>query len=143
MDPDMRRALRSQIRIIRSFAAYGEERLPEAIAELRAADEGPCISCLLPYLAFMYDHAGNADSAIAVFERYLATKELARVALDANFLALTHKRLGELYDARGDRERAAAHFSAFIDLWRDADPDLRPRVEDAKRRLQILRQGQG
>jgi hypothetical protein len=49
-----------------------------------------------------------------------------------------HKRLGELYEAAGDRQRAASHYSAFIELWKTADPELQPRVQDVKRRLARL-----
>ena len=35
---------------------------------------------------------------------------------------------GELYDARHDRARATEHYGAFLDLWKDADPDLQPVV---------------
>ena len=80
-----------------------------------------------------------ADSAIVWYERYLATPDFARPDLDAYFLAQAHKRLGELYDARGDRGRAIEHFTKFIEQWKDADPELQPRVADARRRLELLR----
>ena len=56
-------------------------------------------------------------------------------------LAGTHKRLGELYDAKGDREKAISHLSKFVELWRNADADLQPAVADAKRRLTKLQAG--
>jgi hypothetical protein len=40
-----------------------------------------------------------------------------------------------LYDERGDRQKAAHYYGRFVALWRDADPDLQPQVEDVKRRL--------
>jgi hypothetical protein len=49
-----------------------------------------------------------------------------------------YKRLGELYDARGDTQRAASHYMAFINLWKNADPELQPRVKDTKDRLARL-----
>jgi eukaryotic-like serine/threonine-protein kinase len=145
-DSNTRRIREPQIHALRAFIALSEGRLPDAILEIRAADEGPCGSCVLPYMAMVYDKAGNADSAIAIYERYLGTREMSRIALDATFRAMTqmtHQRLGELYDARGHREKAAAHFSEFIELWRNADPELQPRVEEARRRLALLRASQG
>ncbi|HVP71991.1 MAG TPA: hypothetical protein VMS45_11720, partial [Gemmatimonadaceae bacterium] len=47
-------------------------------------------------------------------------------------------RLGELYQARGDTSRAASNYARFIAAWQDADPDLQPKVDDAKRRLKSL-----
>ncbi|HJU88191.1 MAG TPA: tetratricopeptide repeat protein, partial [Gemmatimonadaceae bacterium] len=143
VDTSLRRAVAPQLHALRGFIALGERRTADALAEMLAADEGPCAACTLPYLGFVYDQAGNADSSIAVYERYVASKDFARLALDGNFLAHAHRRLGELYDARGDREKAIEHFSRFIELWKDADPALQPRVEDAKRRLELLRRQEG
>ncbi|HJR40661.1 MAG TPA: hypothetical protein VJ812_01145, partial [Gemmatimonadaceae bacterium] len=143
VEPSMRRVVEPPLHGMRAAIAFGENRLTDALDELRAADEGPCASCSLPFLGLVHDRSGNADSAIAVYERYVNTRELGRMELDSYFLAHTHKRLGELYDARGEREKAAAHFSRFIELWQNADPELQPRVEDAKRRLRLLRTNQG
>jgi hypothetical protein len=45
------------------------------------------------------------------------------------------RRSGELYEARADRRRAAATYQRFVDLWRNADPELQPQVVEVKRRL--------
>jgi tetratricopeptide (TPR) repeat protein len=122
--------------------ATAEGRYDEAIRELRAADlqydglPSECPVCMLPDLAHAYDLAGNADSAIAVFERYVNSRYAYRAsAPDPRYLAGSYKRLGELYDARGDRERAATNYTKFIELWKDADPELQPKVQDARQRL--------
>ena len=119
--------------------AIAERRYVEAIVALRAADTGPCVACPLPVLGLAYDLAGNADSTIAVFERYLASRSTHRIYLDPWFLAGIHKRLGELYDARDDPERAAEHYTHFIGLWNEADPELQPKVQTVRRRLIELR----
>ena len=41
-------------------------------------------------------------------------------------LGPTYRRLGELYEEKGDRAKAASYYQKFIDLWRDADADLQP-----------------
>jgi len=53
-------------------------------------------------------------------------------------LAGVYKRLGELYDGKGDRGRAAANYAKFVELWKDADPALQPKVAGARRRLAEL-----
>ena len=58
-----------------------------------------------------------------------------QLEIDAQYLAFTHQRLGELYAQRGDREKAALHLQKFIELWKDADPELQPQVAEAKRKL--------
>jgi hypothetical protein len=57
------------------------------------------------------------------------------VANDGTYLAGTYKRLGELYEAKGDRGRAAGYYRKFVALWRDADPELQPKVAEVQRRL--------
>lgn len=68
----------------------------------------------------------------------MSAKYPGRLGIDNVHLAAVHKRLDELYDAKGDTQRAASHYVAFINLWRNADPELQPRVQDAKNRLARL-----
>ncbi|MFN2564355.1 MAG: protein kinase [Gemmatimonadaceae bacterium] len=119
--------------------ALAERRYADAVREYRAADEGRCIVCALPNIARAHDLAGEADSAIAVFTRYVETPDAYRVAIDATFLAGTYKRLGELWEAKGDRAKAAAYYAKFVEVWKDADPDLQPKVTEVRRRLARLR----
>jgi tetratricopeptide (TPR) repeat protein/tRNA A-37 threonylcarbamoyl transferase component Bud32 len=121
--------------------ALAERRYDDAVREFRASDVGPCTVCALPNIARAYDLAGNADSAIAVFSRY--TDGLARNAIDALQLAGSHKRLGELYEAKGDRQRAASHYTKFVELWKSADPDMQPRVAEVRKRLARLSDVEG
>jgi hypothetical protein len=58
--------------------------------------------------------------------------------MDMLYLAGVQKRLGELYEAKGNREKAAAHYLAFVDLWKNADPELQPAVTAVKQRLAHL-----
>jgi hypothetical protein len=53
-------------------------------------------------------------------------------------LAPVYERLGELYEARHEPERAATMYRRMIALWREADPELRPRVAAVERRLAAL-----
>jgi hypothetical protein len=48
------------------------------------------------------------------------------------------RRLGELYEAKGDTANAVAHYRAFVELWKNADPELQPRVAEVKRRVEAL-----
>ena len=52
--------------------------------------------------------------------------------------ARVYRRLGELYEKRGDRVKARASYASFIELWKDCDPKLRPQVVEARRRLAAL-----
>ncbi len=116
-----------------------EGRPAEAIADLRSADRStPCAICLLPELARAYEQAGNADSALAIYERYVTTPWIHRVDVDAYYLASAYERLGSLYEERGDAEKAAHYYGRLTELWKDADPELQPRVEAARRAVQAL-----
>lgn len=115
--------------------ALAERRYADAVREYRAADEGLCIVCPLPNIARAHDLAGEADSAIAVFTRYVETPDAYRRPTDATFLAGTYKRLGELWEAKGDQAKAVTYYAKFVELWKDADPELQPRVAEVRRRL--------
>jgi tetratricopeptide (TPR) repeat protein len=117
--------------------ALAEQRYDDAVREFRASDRGSCTVCVLPDIARAYDLAGNTDSAIAVFARYADGAERP-AGQDARYLPGIHKRLGELYEAKGDRAKAASHYARFIEYWKNADPDLQPKVAEARARLQAL-----
>jgi tetratricopeptide (TPR) repeat protein len=57
---------------------------------------------------------------------------------DVELLPLAHLRRAQVLEQNGDREGAALALADFIDLWKNADPDLQPRVEDARGRLERL-----
>ena len=50
----------------------------------------------------------------------------------------THKRLGEPCDAKGDTARTVANYQRFVELWKDAEPELQPRVQAVRARLDRL-----
>jgi tetratricopeptide (TPR) repeat protein len=124
--------------------AMAEKRYDDAVNEYRAADEGSCTVCALPYIARAYDLAGNADSAAAVFERYLTlpSHPTGKLIEDRLSRAGAHKRLAELYDARGEREKAMSHYSSFVELWQNGDADLQPLVKQARDRLAALQRAE-
>ena len=91
--------------------AHAEERLDDAIDEFRAWDAGTdCQVCALAELGRAYEGAGEPDSAVAVFERYVETPWLWRAFWDATYLASTCERLGSLYEERGDTAKAIYYY---------------------------------
>jgi len=109
----------------------------------RRAD-GPvdgCEPCTLTRLGRAYDQANMVDSTIAIYERYLAEPDILGPfpLLGATYTAGIHKRLGELYEAKGDREKALSHDLAFVALWKDADPELQPKVAEVRARAARLK----
>ena len=123
--------------------ALAEGKPEVALAEFRQSDPGQCAICPLPGIGRAFDLAGHADSAIAADERYLATPSVVHGNIDPFYRAALYERLGELYEARGDTARASSNYARFIAAWKDADPDLQPKVEDARRRLKALSRSEG
>jgi hypothetical protein len=137
-------------------AADGEVALAggnanEAIARFRdasVADDGgesEARPWALFGLARSYDALGQADSAIAALERFLAVPRYKRLfnSADPFFAATVQKRLGELYDAKHDKSRALEHYGAFVEQWKDADADLQPTVQEVRKRMAELTAGEG
>ena len=89
-------------------------------------------------LAQAHDLAGRPDSAIVYFERFAAIPD-PNMFSHAEYLAGTHKRLGELYDFKGDTAKAIEHYAKFVEMWKDAEPELQPKVTSVRNRLARLR----
>ena len=80
----------------------------------------------------------GSDSAIAAFEQYIETSQLDRLRYDAIYMPHILQRLGALYEAKGDRAKAIGYYVRFVELWRDADSELQPRVTAARKRIELL-----
>jgi eukaryotic-like serine/threonine-protein kinase len=121
--------------------ARAEGRFDDALRMMWKADttydgpNGACQICLWDDIAETWVRAGNADSAIVYFEKYLTTPYMSRLGMEAPQRAIMHRRLGELYESKGDAANAARHYRAFIRLWENADARLQPKVAEVKRRL--------
>ncbi len=126
--------------------AEAEGKLAEAAQAYRDAHArtGICGNCGLRELAAVLDRQGQADSARALYERFVATPTaLGRIFAEPEGLAPTYKRLGELYEANGDRAKAADYYGRFVELWKNADPELQPGVREVRQRLARLAQEPG
>jgi len=125
--------------------AYGEGRFNEAVSGLKQAEQE--FDSFYPglgeheiswALARAFDRAGLADSAIARFELSLDYGNAFDLWSTTRQISTTLQRLAQLYDEQGDLERAAGYYGRFVELWADADPDLQPRVEAARVRLEEI-----
>ena len=117
--------------------------MPKRRPSFRAADEvHGCPICAPPHAgASVRSGRENPTRRSPIFERYLTTPRARSHGRRQYFLPAIHKRLGELYEAKGQRDKALAHYRMFIDLWKDADPELQPKVTDAKQRVAALTRG--
>ena len=124
----------------RALVAFAGGRYDDAIAQVRVADDRKMINLRFAMIleARAFDLSDRPDSAIAAFERFVATPE-PDLEFTALYQAGSYKRLGELYEAKGDTARAIMNYERFIDLWRDAEPVLQPKLREARARLDRLR----
>src|SRR5690606_18172267 len=133
-DERERTDIRFQLDAERAAVAYARGGFDEALPELRRlADTSPCAICLLPDVGIVYRTAGQPDSAIAAFERYIETPMLFRIGNDALMMPIAHRTLAELYEERGDAERAIHHYNRLAELWAGGDPEVQPFVDAARR----------
>ncbi len=129
----------------RAWVAIATARYDDAAQAFQEAARGVpgSLDFLVTFAtADAFDLAGKPDSAVAYYEKFLAMPE---PLADANgyFRAATYSRLGELYQARGDTAKAESNYVKFIELWKDADPELQPKVREIRERLARSRRRQG
>jgi tetratricopeptide (TPR) repeat protein len=129
----------------RGLIALAEGRVDSAIAYFRRSDmdsdglpAGNCTVCAPILLGFAFDRAGHADSARKYLTEFAQMDGTSHVGVDQHYLAPTLFRLGELYENAGDAAHATEYYGRFVDLWAKADPELQPRVADARRRIEQL-----
>jgi hypothetical protein len=85
----------------------------------------------------VHDRAGEVDTARVLYEQAV-NPVIAGLWYEAAWYPVVLRRLGELYEARGDREKAVAYYGEFVDLWKGADRELQPQVAAVRRQIAIL-----
>ncbi|WP_309673117.1 protein kinase, partial [Gemmatimonas sp.] len=126
--------------------ALAEGRPADAVRAFRrlVGAEMFCVICGSGALARSYDVLGQRDSVVAIYERMLASHDPEnRWGEDVFERARALKRLGELYEERGNVAQAVRRYRDFVELWKDADPTLQPVVQDVRERIARLEQKRG
>jgi serine/threonine-protein kinase len=122
--------------------AAGEHQWDRAIAAFLAWNTAPASSSAhiynrgLPEAATILAQIGKPDSAIALFERALATSStFYGDTYEAGWYAQSQLQLGDLYDARGDRAKAEEYYRRYVDLLKNADAPLAAQVAVVRAKL--------
>ena len=130
---------------LRGDIALAEGKPDSAVAYYRNGDNeadglptSTCIVCTPLFIGLAFDRAGHADSARAYLTKYVEMFANARFYPDRFYLAPSLYRLGELYESAGDTKHATEYYGRFVDLWKNADPELQPRVAEAKNRIERM-----
>jgi tetratricopeptide (TPR) repeat protein len=125
--------------------ALAEGRPAEALQEFRAAADADS-GALEPAttgqtdarMARAFDKAGQPDSALVRFERVARVRNVGGYLRAPLNLPIAYRRLGELYEARGNTPKSLENYRAFVKLWANADAELRPQVSEVNRRIDAL-----
>jgi tetratricopeptide (TPR) repeat protein len=121
---------------IRAHVAAAGGRTKEALADLDRAGWEAAASV---FAAEAYDRyfraellasAGREDEALGWLHSIAE-----RAAYELVYLAPAQLSQAEIYDRRGDKTHATQHYKKFIELWRDADPELQAIVQGARKRV--------
>ncbi len=127
---------------LRARLAAGKGHHEEALASLqRTSPERwwPNMSGTA-YWKQIYERWLTADVLVALDRREEALHWLAAFGMDGerSYMGIRHFRMAEIYEELGNRERALYHYGRFVTYWKDADPELQPRVEAARRAIEAL-----
>lgn len=110
-------------------SAQASRQAVEALAGTTRYDANGLQSLLPVYVrGRAYLAAGQDSDAAAEFQKILDHPGVTRNFITAPLARLS---LAEAADRAGDRARAREHYATFLELWRDADPDL-PMLRAAK-----------
>jgi tetratricopeptide (TPR) repeat protein len=130
---------------LRGVIALTEGKADSAVAWFRRGDAeadglptANCTVCAPLFVGLAFDRGGQADSARTYLTQYAEMTGTDRPFVDRYWLAPALFRLGELYENAGDARRATEYYGRFVDLWANADPDLQPRVAEARARVDHL-----
>ncbi|HET8648791.1 MAG TPA: tetratricopeptide repeat protein, partial [Gemmatimonadales bacterium] len=135
---------------VNGAAAMAEGKMDSAIVYYRRADfgadglpayEGPLWLSL--NLGRAFDRTGQADSARKYLTQYAEMAGIGHGQADPIYMGPALLRLGQLYQDIGDTTRAMRYYGRLVNLWKNADPELQPRVTEAKKAMAELRPDQG
>jgi tetratricopeptide (TPR) repeat protein len=110
---------------------------PKAIEHLEKSLPMICVRSRLNIavadtLASAYSGIGDLEGARKEYER-IATFPRGR-QFYGDVFAKSYYRLGKIYETAGQNDKALENYGRFLEIWKDADPDM-PEIEEARRRF--------
>ena len=101
-------------------------------SEAENADESP-------FYGHMHERFARAELLYELGRLEEAIPWYRVFAYDLLYTAPAHLRLAQIYERRGERQKATEHYSRFVELWKECDPELQPMVRQAQQALARLR----
>ncbi len=135
---DFAGSVRAQIARVQGKPAEALKELEPLLSETKNPLESPFVSEAYERFtrAELLYEAGRYPEARKWFDHLVESSVFEFV-----YLPLSTFRRAEILDRQGDSKNAAVSYKAFIDLWEECDPELRPMVELARRKLEALAMG--
>ena len=122
----------------RALLALGKGQAAEALAGFREFREKAGGQLTGMYeMGQAFDRMNQPDSALASYTAFATTPEIGPSGRQYN-LAHAYRRLGDLYEGKNNKDKALEYYGKFTALWKDADADLAPQVQDVKKRMATL-----
>ena len=125
----------------RAFILLAEGDFEGAIEAFDDVIASPwCYPCRWPRRgrALAREATGRLDEAIADLRFIIEVDFLWRIFDEAALVPDALERLGGLYEQTGQYDEAVAAYSRFAELWKEADPELQPRVRAALQRIDAI-----
>jgi tetratricopeptide (TPR) repeat protein len=126
--------------IIDAFVLAREGDLETAIPRMESAyrDAG-CQRCFQDLMGTVYMAAGQNEKAAAAFERFTSAPEMwGGLISNPAMVGPVLEWRAQLYEQEGETDKAIETLTRFVKRWEKADPELQPRVQAAKNRIDEL-----
>ncbi len=108
----------------------------KALEHLETANTLQNSSYYLESLAYYYFRLGDWENAIPIYEKII--HEYISLGWEGQECWVkSHLQLGKAYEEAGNMTRAIEYYNRFLELWKEADPDL-PDLLEVKSRLEQL-----
>lgn len=116
---------------------HGEpEKAVRTLEMARAAES--CRFCFAERMGWALRDAGRLEEAAREWEVAVAKDGFLDLGSQLAHRLWTLQRLPPLYEQLGDTAEALRHYRRIVELWRDADAELQPRVDHARERIAAL-----
>ena len=122
--------------------AAAEAQWERAVSAFLAWHASPPASAMvlynrgLPEAAAIMVRRGQPDSAIVLFERAIGTSSaFGGFSYEPGWYAQALVMLGDLYEAKGDRAKAAEYYRQHIAIFKDPDPSIARQVDAVRAKL--------
>lgn len=92
-----------------------------------------------PFTTHFHERFARAELLYELGQEDEALPWYRSLAYDLLYTGPAELRQAQIYEHKGNRRRAIEHYTRFIELWRECDPELQPLVQHARDALTRLR----